>query len=109
MYPGAGTPQPHTRLAIVAITVPDGANLVAFGCGPAGGKGFSPASPEVVGGARFGASEVTFSGAAERLSPSVSAYAMFEPLPALVYFGPVATAMGIPGPDEIEALRLCAE
>jgi hypothetical protein len=86
------------------LGVPMGADRVTWGSGPAGGKGPSGVSFSALIDAKgiVQGSEVLWFGAADRLSPSVSAYVVFRgALPRFIAFGVADSALGLPTEAEV--------
>lgn len=89
------------------FVVPRAASIVNWGVGPPGGGGISGVKTNVVNGGSgtLEAVECTWFGAGDMVSPSVSAYVVFEEkLPEFVAFGHATQAFG-PPTDPLEAFR----
>jgi hypothetical protein len=89
---------PYWRFA-----VPKSACLVRWGQGPAGGKSISSTRSGETGGAgRYSNCDINWFGAADAISQSESAYAVFSgSLPEFICFGPAQSPAGPPGQMEI--------
>jgi hypothetical protein len=89
---------PHWRFAI-----PKSFHPLKWGQGPTGGDEISRMTfSEAKGSGRYEGSDITWFGAADVISHTVSAYALFAgPLPDFICFGPAQSALGPPGHMEI--------
>jgi len=89
---------PYWRFA-----VPKWAAPAQWGQGPRGGSGISPVRFSVArGSARIGTCDVDWFGAANAVSPTESAYAVFQGrLPEFICFGPARGPQGPPGKMEM--------
>jgi len=85
------------------FAIPKSARAVAWGQGSSGGREISPIRfSEATGSARYANHEVTWFGAANIISRTESAYAVFcGPLPDFICFGPARNPFGPPGRMEI--------
>jgi len=85
------------------FAIPKSTRTVNWGQGPSGGHEISQIRfSEATGSARYGSHEVTWFGAANIISRTESAYAVFcGPLPDFICFGPAKGPFGPPGQMEI--------
>lgn len=85
------------------FAIPKAARTVAWGQGPSGGRGISHVRlGEASGTGRYGSQDVAWFGAANSISKTESAYAVFSgPLPEFICFGPAKGPYGPPAQMEI--------
>jgi len=85
------------------FAIPKAAHPVRWGQGASGGREISHIRfAEATGSGRFGNHEITWFGAANIISNTESAYAVFPgPLPSFICFGPAKNPFGPPGRMEI--------
>jgi hypothetical protein len=91
---------PYWRFAI-----PKSARAIEWGRGPSGGRKILRAQcSEATGSGKYGSLEIGWFGAADSISQTESAYAVFsEPLPEFICFGPAKSPFG--PPDRMEIIR----
>jgi hypothetical protein len=85
------------------FAIPMPARAFRWGQGPSGGREISHIRfGEARGSARYGSRDVTWFGAANIISDTESAYAVFAgPLPDFICFGPAKSPFGPPGQMEV--------
>jgi hypothetical protein len=98
-----------SSIAYWRILVPASSTVVAWGFGPAGGGAISGIMTMVVeGGSELEGTQCALLGAGDLLSPSVSAYVVFEGhLPEFLGFAEAREPFG--GPAEVEVIRFTDE
>lgn len=93
------------------FAVPADVPVAAWGHGPAKGDALAPLCfSRVEGGTGdYEGTPVTIFGSGDRLSPSISAFVIFEDrLPGFVFFGPAAGPFESPEPGEVLPLAALA-